>query len=126
MKLKQTLPTSFQESLTFRKFRFAQNNFEYNSSDLFPVIFCNQTFWTLNKIMAQVILPHLGEGIEKATVAFWHCKLGDKVDKDSELVELVTDKASFNVTSDFSGVVKEILVPQGQEAKIGQALAVIE
>ncbi len=126
MKLRQSLRQSFQNSLSFREFRFVENNFEYNSNDLFPVIFCNQTFWTLNKIMAQVILPHLGEGIEKATVAFWHCKLGDQVDKDSELVELVTDKASFNVTSDFSGVVKEILVSEGNEALIGQVLAVIE
>ncbi len=76
--------------------------------------------------MSQVILPELGEGIEKALVAFWHCKVGDHVEKDSEIVELVTDKATFNVTADFAGVVKEILVPEGEEAKIGQVLAVIE
>jgi len=76
--------------------------------------------------MHQVILPELGEGIEKAMVAFWHCKVGDTIGKDSDLVELVTDKASFNVTSDFAGVVKEILVGEGEEAKIGQVLAVID
>ncbi len=76
--------------------------------------------------MAQVILPQLGEGIEKAMVAFWHCQIGDQVQKDSDLVELVTDKASFNVTSDFQGIVKEICVLEGQEAKIGQVLAIIE
>lgn len=76
--------------------------------------------------MAQVVLPQLGEGIEKATVAFWHCSVGDRVTKECELVELVTDKASFNVTSDFAGTLKEILVPEGEEAKIGQVLAVIE
>ncbi len=76
--------------------------------------------------MNQVILPPLGEGIEKAMVAFWHCKVGDQVNKDSELVELVTDKASFNVTCDFAGTVKEILVPEGNEVKIGEVLALIE
>ena len=76
--------------------------------------------------MNNVVLPELGEGIEKAMVAFWHCKVGDQVDKDSDLVELVTDKAAFNVVSDFEGVIKEVLVPEGQEAKIGQTLAVIE
>lgn len=76
--------------------------------------------------MREIILPDLGEGIEKALVAFWHCKPGDRIAKDSEVVELVTDKAAFNVISDFAGIVKEILVPEGQEAKIGQVLAVIE
>ncbi len=76
--------------------------------------------------MYQIILPDLGEGIQKAMVAFWHCKVGDQVSKDSEIVELVTDKATFNVTADFSGIVEEILVPEGQEAVIGQVLAVIK
>ncbi|MCB9772552.1 MAG: biotin/lipoyl-binding protein [Candidatus Omnitrophica bacterium] len=76
--------------------------------------------------MSQIILPELGEGIEKAIVAFWHCRVGDQVKKESDIVELVTDKAVFNVTSDFDGVVKEILVPEGEEAKIGQVLAIIE
>ncbi len=77
-------------------------------------------------IMSQVILPELGEGIEKAMVSFWHCKVGDQVQKDSDLVELVTDKAAFNVAADQAGVVREILVQEGEEAKIGQVLAVIE
>ena len=76
--------------------------------------------------MYHVVLPELGEGIEKAMVSFWHCKVGDQVHKDSDLVELVTDKAAFNVASDFDGVIKEVLILEGQEAKIGQVLAVIE
>lgn len=73
-----------------------------------------------------VILPELGEGVEKATVAFWHCKVGDRVQKDSDLVELVTDKASFNVSADQEGVVKEIFFKEGDEVKIGEVLAVLE
>ena len=76
--------------------------------------------------MSEVVLPELGEEIEKATVAFWHCQLGDQVKEGEDWVELVTDKASFNVCAPQSGKVKEIFVREGQEAKIGQALAVIE
>ncbi len=75
--------------------------------------------------MHKVILPELGEGIEKAVVACWHCKAGDHVQKDDDVVELVTDKATFNVSAGKDGVVKEVLVAEGQEARIGQALAVI-
>lgn len=76
--------------------------------------------------MENVILPELGEGIEKAVVACWHCKVGDSVKTDDDLVELVTDKATFNVSTTHQGVIRKILVPEGHEAKIGQALAVIE
>ena len=41
--------------------------------------------------MSKIILPELGEGIEKATVAYWHCQIGDIVCKDDDVVEFVTE-----------------------------------
>lgn len=76
--------------------------------------------------MEHVILPELGEGIEKAKVACWHAAVGDQVAVDTDVVELVTDKATFNVPAKASGIIKEILVGEGREAKIGEVLAVIE
>ncbi len=76
--------------------------------------------------MNEVIFPELGEGIEKATVACWHAVVGDQVKKNDDLVELVTDKATFNVPVDISGIIKEICVGEGQEAKLGETLAIIE
>ena len=76
--------------------------------------------------MEYVYLPELGEGIEKATVACWHASIGDRVSKDDDIVELVTDKATFHVPSSAAGTIKEIRFHEGQEAKIGEVLAVIE
>ena len=76
--------------------------------------------------MENVILPELGEGIEKAKVACWHATVGDQVAKDDDVVELVTDKAVFNVSAEASGIIREICVGEGREAKIGEVLAVIE
>jgi len=76
--------------------------------------------------MSAVILPELGEGITKATVACWHNKAGDRVNEGDDLVELVTDKATFNVSAETSGTLTEILVPEGKEAAIGATLGVIE
>ena len=73
-----------------------------------------------------VILPELGEDIEKATVACWLFQIGDFVREGDDLVELVTDKASFSVPAGKSGRIKQIFIFEGQEAKIGQPLAVIE
>ena len=76
--------------------------------------------------MQYVILPELGEGIQKATVACWHVKPGDKVSSDEDIVELVTDKATFHVPAGIEGIIQQILIPEGREAPVGSTLAVIE
>lgn len=76
--------------------------------------------------MGHVLLPELGEGIEKATVACWHAAVGSRVSQDDDIVEVVTDKATFNVPAGIAGIVREIRVPAGGDATIGEVLAVIE
>jgi pyruvate/2-oxoglutarate dehydrogenase complex dihydrolipoamide acyltransferase (E2) component len=75
--------------------------------------------------MSKIILPALGDGIQKAVVACWHVKEGEHVNADDDVVELVTDKASFHVASTISGTLKSIFIKEGQEAKIGTELAMI-
>ena len=76
--------------------------------------------------MVFVKLPELGEEIEKAIVSCWYFKVGDKVKEDDDIVELTTDKATFNVSATKTGTLKEILVKEGEEVKIGETLAIIE
>ncbi len=63
-------------------------------------------------------LPELGDGIQKAVVAVWHYQVGDQIKAGEDVVEVVTDKAVFNVSADRSGRLEKILVDQGQEAVI--------
>lgn len=76
--------------------------------------------------MNNIVLPQLGEDIQSATVALWHYKVGDPVVKDDDLVELVTDKASFNVPSPNNGILQEVFFTEGQIAKIGAVLGTIQ
>ena len=76
--------------------------------------------------MATVNLPELGEGIETAVVSTWYVKVGDRVKEDDDVVELITDKATFNVSATAGGIVKKILAKEGEEVKIGGPLALIE
>jgi len=73
-----------------------------------------------------VYLPELGEDIEKATVACWHKRIGEAVELEDDIVEVVTDKATFNVSAGGKGILKKICYKEGEEAKIGDVLAVIE
>ncbi|MBI5415224.1 MAG: hypothetical protein HZA29_00245 [Candidatus Omnitrophica bacterium] len=76
--------------------------------------------------MSFVILPELGEGIEKATVACWHFKEGDLVSLDDDIVEVVTDKATFSVSAGASGTLTKILAQDGREVSVGETLGEIE
>ena len=76
--------------------------------------------------MAQIVVPELGEGIEKATVVCWHCRPGDAVKEGDDVLGLVTDKASFNISACQSGILKKINVNEGQEVPIGASVGVIE
>ncbi len=74
----------------------------------------------------EVILPEVGEGIESGTVVTVLVKQGDTVRKNQPLIELETDKAVVEVPSNSDGVVKQVNVKEGQEAKIGSVLVVLE
>lgn len=76
--------------------------------------------------MTKVILPPLGEGIEKATISYWYFKAGDKVNEKDDLVELTTDKATFNLPSPCAGVLSEIIFKEGDSVNVGEAIAIIE
>lgn len=76
--------------------------------------------------MTKVILPELGEGIEKATVSYWYFQAGEKVNEKDDLVELATDKATFNLPSPASGTLKEVFFHEGDAVKVGEVLGTIE
>jgi 2-oxoisovalerate dehydrogenase E2 component (dihydrolipoyl transacylase) len=75
--------------------------------------------------MTKIILPELGEGITKATIACWHAKVGDSLQAGQEVCEAVTDKASFVIEAPVSGKLKAISVDEGQEGLVGGVLGII-
>ena len=76
--------------------------------------------------MTNIILPELGEGITKATIACWHVKPGDTVLEGQEICEAVTDKASFVIEAPSPGKLKSILVNGGEESPVGSVLGTID
>jgi pyruvate/2-oxoglutarate dehydrogenase complex dihydrolipoamide acyltransferase (E2) component len=73
--------------------------------------------------MTKIILPELGEGITQAKVVRWNFQEGQAVAPDDDVVELVTDKAVFNVPAPVLGVITKIHYKEGQEAPVGAVLA---
>jgi 2-oxoglutarate dehydrogenase E2 component (dihydrolipoamide succinyltransferase) len=76
--------------------------------------------------MTEVRLPELAEGVDKAVVSFWHKDIGEMVSKGDDLVEMLTDKATFNVPAPVSGKLSSRDVEEGQEIKVGDIMGSIE
>ena len=75
----------------------------------------------------EVPLPDLGEDAgDEATVAFWYFDVGEDVTEGEDLLEMVTDKATFQVPSPASGRVVEVLAQEGVKVKVGQVMGVLE
>jgi 2-oxoisovalerate dehydrogenase E2 component (dihydrolipoyl transacylase) len=73
-----------------------------------------------------ITMPQLGETVTEGTVAQWLKKVGDSVDKYEPFVEVSTDKVNAEVPSPVTGVIREMLVKEGETVATGTAIAVID
>ncbi|MCS6799704.1 MAG: 2-oxo acid dehydrogenase subunit E2 [Myxococcota bacterium] len=73
-----------------------------------------------------VTLPSLGESIAEAEVGRWLVAEGQLVEKDQELVEVLTDKADSALPSPVRGVVTRIWVAQGERVRVGARLCDVD
>lgn len=73
-----------------------------------------------------VTMPQLGETVTEGTVAQWLKKPGDSVEKYEPFVEVSTDKVNAEVPAPVSGVLRELLIKEGETVATGTPIAVIE
>jgi pyruvate dehydrogenase E2 component (dihydrolipoamide acetyltransferase) len=71
-------------------------------------------------------LPDIGEGITEGEIIKWMVKEGDQVKEDDPIVEVMTDKVNVQLPSPRTGKVTKIMVREGELAKVGQTLMVID
>ena len=71
-------------------------------------------------------LPDVGEGIAEAEIVSWHVKVGDAIDEDAALADVMTDKATVEISSPVAGRVLEIAGAVGDQIAIGSTLVVFE
>ena len=71
-------------------------------------------------------LPDIGEGVAEAEIVEWYVKIGDKIEEDQTLVDVMTDKATVDITSPVSGVVVAVHGNIGDQAAVGSTLVELE
>jgi 2-oxoisovalerate dehydrogenase E2 component (dihydrolipoyl transacylase) len=71
-------------------------------------------------------LPDVGEGVAEAEITAWHVAVGDEVQEDQLLAEVMTDKATVEMESPVSGRVAELGGAVGDQLPVGSVLVVLE
>lgn len=75
--------------------------------------------------MKTVEMPKMGDTMEEGKILRWIKQVGDSVKKGEPLAEIETDKVNIEVEAFASGVLRKILVPEGESAAIGAGIALV-
>ena len=71
-------------------------------------------------------MPQLGETIAEGTIGRWLKQVGEAVEMDEPLVEIITDKVNAEVPSPAAGVLGAILVDEGETVDVGVEIAAVD
>jgi 2-oxoisovalerate dehydrogenase E2 component (dihydrolipoyl transacylase) len=71
-------------------------------------------------------LPDVGEGTAEAEIVAWHVAVGDRVKEDQQLVDVMTDKATVEMTSPVAGTIVSLRGQPGEMATVGAPLVEFE
>ena len=73
----------------------------------------------------QVVMPKLSPTMEEGQLSRWLKKEGDQVSMGEPIAEIDTDKATMEMQALGNGVLRKILINEGESAPLGQLIAII-
>ena len=72
--------------------------------------------------MFEMKLTDPGEGLQEAEIVAWHVRVGDRIEEDAQLADMMTDKATVEIPSPVEGEVTWVGAEIGDTVAIGSAL----
>lgn len=75
--------------------------------------------------MIKIIIPRAGQTVEEATIVRWLKAVGEKVTKGEKLVEIETDKSVMEIEAPESGILHEIITPEGATVTVLSPIALL-
>ena len=66
-------------------------------------------------MIKELKIPDIGEGIDSVEITEVHFSIGQEIHKDDIIITVETEKASMEITSEFTGVIKDVLVQKGEQ-----------
>ncbi len=76
--------------------------------------------------LIDIVMPKMGESIMECTVIAWLKQPGDRIEADESILEVATDKVDTEVPAPHNGILKELLVKDGDVVAVGAPIGRIE
>jgi len=76
-------------------------------------------------MVTKIVMPKLSLTMKEGTVGKWYKKEGDSVEKGEPIVEIISEKATYDLEAPASGMLRKILIVEGFDAPVNAVLAVI-
>ena len=76
--------------------------------------------------MIDVQIPKMGMSTVEVDIVAVHVAVGDRVELETIVIEIQSEKANFEVEAGTAGIVREVLVQEGDEARVGDVVARVE
>jgi len=76
-------------------------------------------------MVTKVVMPRLSLTMKEGTVGTWYKKEGENVEKGEPIVEVFSEKATYDLEAPASGILRKIIVQENDEAPVDAVLAVI-
>jgi len=77
-------------------------------------------------MIVELVLARVGMNMEEATIVKWHKQPGDDFKEGDPLYEIETEKVTNVVESTFPGTLLEVKVAEGDNARVGQIVGIVE
>ncbi|MGB9778613.1 MAG: dihydrolipoamide acetyltransferase family protein [Candidatus Bathyarchaeales archaeon] len=76
-------------------------------------------------MVTKVVMPKLSLTMKEGTVGRWYKHEGEKVEKGEPIVEIISEKATYDLEAPTSGILRKIIVDEGSDAPVDAVLAFI-
>jgi pyruvate dehydrogenase E2 component (dihydrolipoamide acetyltransferase) len=76
-------------------------------------------------MVTKVVMPKLSLTMKEGTVGKWYKREGETVEKGEPIVEVISEKATYDLEAPASGILRKIFVQEGVDAEVNAVLAVI-
>jgi pyruvate/2-oxoglutarate dehydrogenase complex dihydrolipoamide acyltransferase (E2) component len=77
-------------------------------------------------MVTDVLVPQMGESVLEGTILEWKVKVGDKIEINQPLVELMTDKVNVEIPAEGAGILTALFVKVGEVVPVGTRIATID
>lgn len=99
---------------------------EHSSFIVYPHRRTDSSFIIQEMALIDMVMPKMGESIMECTVIAWLRQPGDRIEADESVLEVATDKVDTEVPAPYNGILKEVLVRDGDVVAVGAPIARIE